>query len=91
MHRCVLEELACGRIPDRRAFFGAVQLLEKAPEASHAEFMHLIESARLDGAGLGMTDVHLLASARLARARLWTRDVALRRAAQALGVLHPAD
>lgn len=87
-HRFVLEELACGSIPERKSFIDAFGRLEKAPEASHAEFLHFIDSARLDGKGLGMVDVHLLASARLARARLWTRDAALRRAAAALGVLH---
>lgn len=90
VHRYVLEELACGHIPQRKAFFNAAQRMEKAPETSHEEYMGLIETARLDGKGLGMTDVHLLASARLAGARLWTRDAALRKAAQALGVMYPA-
>lgn len=89
-HRFVLEELACGRVPARKSFFDAIGRLEKAPEASHEELLHFIDAARLDARGLGMVDAHLLASARLAKAGLWTRDAALRRAAQALGVLHPA-
>jgi predicted nucleic acid-binding protein len=60
--------------------------LPRAVEATHQEALACVERNRLQGKGLGWTDVHLLASALLTPARLWTLDAALAREAARLGV-----
>jgi predicted nucleic acid-binding protein len=87
MHPFVLGELACGTLPSRARTIADMRTLPMITVASDDEVMHVIESRRLHGTGMGWTDVHLLASAMLAGVRLVTRDRALASAARGLGVL----
>lgn len=84
MHPLVIEELACGHLPNRTAFLDRMHKLPAAPLATHDEVLRLIENRKLYGTGLGSVDVHLLASTMLADARIWSRDRALAREAERL-------
>lgn len=86
-HPFVIEELACGNLPDRRETLELLHALPAAPVAEHGEVLEFISMARLHGAGVGSVDVHLMASARLAGARVWTKDKALRREASRQNLL----
>lgn len=86
VHPFVIGELASGNIGRRGEVLGLLGQIDEAPKVSDQEAMHLLESRRLMGAGLGWVDVHLLASALVAGAGLWTRDGALGAAARRLGV-----
>jgi len=86
IHPFVIGELACGNLRDRASVLELLSDLPRAAEATHDEALACIERNRLQGKGLGWTDVHLLASALLTPARLWTLDAALRREAKRCGV-----
>jgi predicted nucleic acid-binding protein len=86
IHPLIIEELACGDLPNREETLGDLQALSAAPVAEHPEALELIARERLHGSGLGAVDVHLLASARLAGASVWSKDKALARAAKRLGL-----
>lgn len=84
-HPFVTGELACGNLRDRKNFLSNLAFMPSAVLASSHEVLHLIESGKLHGRGLGWVDAHLLASARLSGCRLQTRDVRLSQAAIELG------
>lgn len=84
-HPFVAGELACGNLKDRKDFLLNLSALPQAVPASNAEVLHLIESAKLYGRGLGWIDAHLLASARLSGCHLHTLDARLSQAALELG------
>ncbi|MBI2371346.1 MAG: PIN domain-containing protein [Deltaproteobacteria bacterium] len=86
-HRFVLGELACGNLRNRSEVLSLVAALPRVPVAEHEEVLHLVDSRRLYGRGLGWVDVHLLASCLLAGCGLWTLDRPLSRAAAALRLL----
>lgn len=85
-HPLVIEELACGRIKDRKAILTLLETQTSAPQADHSEFLRFVDDHRLSGSSLGVVDIHLLMSAMLARAGLLTRDKSLRNAASRLGI-----
>lgn len=87
IHPFVIEELACGNLPDRKETLELLHALPVAPAAEHGELLEFISTARLHGTGVGSVDVHLLASARLAGARVWSNDKALCREASRLNLL----
>jgi predicted nucleic acid-binding protein len=84
-HPHVVGELACGNLHNRAAILGLLRDLPGAVQATHEEALECIERNRLQGKGLGWTDVHLLTSALLTPARLWTLDAALAREAKRCG------
>ena len=86
VHPLVVGEIACGNLRNREATLAHLQELRRPVEASHAETLHLLETERLWGLGIGWVDLHLLASSRLTPCRLWTVDVRLQEAARKLGV-----
>ena len=86
IHPFVIEELACGNLPQRKETLNLLHALPMAPVADHAEVLGLIAAEGLHGTGLGSVDVHLIASARLARAKLWSKDKALSREAKRLNL-----
>lgn len=86
VHPFVTGELACGNLRDRRNFLSNLAALPQATSATNTEALHLIESAKLHGRGLGWIDAHLLASARLSGCLLQTLDARLKQAAIDLGV-----
>jgi hypothetical protein len=87
IHPFIIEEIACGNLPDRKETLELLHALPEAPVADHSELLHLIASERLYGTGLGSVDVHLIAAARLAGAKIWSKDKALAREAKRLGLL----
>ena len=86
-HPFVIEELACGNLPNREELLGLFHALPMAPVAEHGEMLDFMNRERLFGTGLGSVDVHLLASARLAGAKIWSKDKALCREAKRLHLL----
>lgn len=86
VHPFILGELACGNLRRRAEVLAHLRRLPEVAAVSDAEAMHLLESRRLMGTGLGWVDVHLLASALVAGVRLRTRDGPLARAAAQLGL-----
>ena len=87
IHPFIIEEIACGNLPDRKEALELLHSLPGAPVAEHLEILHLIASERLYATGLGSVDVHLIASARLAGAKIWSNDKALSREVKRLGLL----
>ena len=64
-------------------------LLEALPGAlvaDHSEVLHLLNTHRLYGQGLGWIDAHLLASALHIGCELWTSDRLLHTLAERLGL-----
>lgn len=86
VHPFVVGELACGNLKHRRRVLDLLDQLPVLSSVSDAEALHLVESRRLMGKGLGWVDIHLLASCVVAGARLWTRDRTLATTATSLGV-----
>ena len=85
-HPFIIEELACGHLPDRDEFLAELHALPRAVIASHPEILALISDKKLFGTGLGSVDIHIIASAMLSRAKVWSRDRAMMREASRLGV-----
>ena len=85
-HPFVIGELACGNLTNRKEILGLLASLPVAPEASHAETLHLVEARALYGSGIGWVDAHLLAAALLNHTTIWTRDRNLQAAATKLGI-----
>ncbi len=84
-HNAVIGELALGSLANRSVFLNELGRLPRAVEARHDEVLHLIDSERLHGAGIGYIDAHLCASALISGFKLWTRDKRLLSVAQTLG------
>jgi predicted nucleic acid-binding protein len=89
MHPFVLGELACGNLKHRALTLADFARLPQAPLATQGEVLHLLESRRLWGQGLGWVDVHILASALLGGWALLTADRTMQRAARRFGILCP--
>lgn len=85
-HPFVVGELACGNLSNREEILGLLAALPETRVAEHHEILHLVESARLFGRGLGWVDAHLLASALISQCPLWTLDRPLQRAAATLRI-----
>jgi len=85
-HPFVIGELACGNLQRREVILDLLAALPEARLAEHSEALHLLDSARLYGQGLGWIDLHLLASTLISGCALWTSDRPLQRAAAALQV-----
>ncbi len=84
-HPFVIGELACGNLSNRNEILRLLSELPSVTLATNEEAMHLIETHKLGGKGLGWIDVHLLASALLSRIPLWTGDRKLAAIAASLG------
>jgi predicted nucleic acid-binding protein len=80
-HSYVIGELACGMLKNRSEILALLQTLPKARVADDHEVLHLLESQKLFGVGLGWVDINLLASAQLTGCNLWTADGPLQKAA----------
>lgn len=86
-HPLVLQELALGSIRRRHVVLDLLSNLYRFPAVAHDEVLHLIDSHRLWGRGVGVVDAHLMAAVLLTPGgRLWTRDKRLRSACSAAGV-----
>ncbi len=87
MHPFISGELTCGNLKDRKAILSDLDTLPRATLASNPEVLHLIDTRKLWGKGLGLIDVHLLASALLSHSLFRTLDKKLETAAVDLDLL----
>lgn len=87
-HPCIIGELACSGIGNRREIVSLLQALPSYTPVRNSEFLHFIESYRLHGKGIGFVDVHLLASALLNSDFIWTMDTKLEKIAKKLKVAY---
>ena len=90
-HPFVIGELACGNLRNREEILNLLAELPQARIAEHDEVLHLIETERLYGRGLGWVDVHLIASARITGCSLLTLDKPLQRVAADLRIRYVAS
>jgi len=87
IHPFIIAELALGSLRDRAKTLALLDLLPQVQVAQLKEVRLLIESRRLYGLGIGLTDAHLLASVFInPPTLLWTRDKPLRSVAETLGI-----
>jgi predicted nucleic acid-binding protein len=87
IHPFIVAELALGSLRDRARTLALLDLLPQVRVAQLEEVRLMIESRRLYGLGIGLTDVHLLASIFINPSTLlWTKDKPLRNVAEALGI-----
>jgi len=90
IHPAVVGELAMGNLRDRDAVLADLRALPQAPLATLDEILHMVDTHRLYGRGIGYEDAQLLASAVLSGDRFWVRDKRVLAVAQELGVGHTA-
>jgi hypothetical protein len=87
MHSFITAELALGSLKERTRTLALFDLLPQVRVARLNEIRTLIETRRLYGLGIGLTDAHLIAAVLInPPTLLWTKDKQLRRVAQALGI-----
>lgn len=86
IHPLIIAELALGNLRDRGKTLALLDLLPQVKVAHLEEVRVLIESRRLYGLGIGVTDAHLIASVLITSTLLWTRDKQLRKVAENLGI-----
>ena len=87
IHPLIIAELALGNLRDRSRTLALLDLLPQVKVAHLDEVRVLIESRRLYGLGIGVTDAHLIASVLISPSTLlWTRDKQLRKVAENLGI-----
>ena len=89
MHPFVRGELALGNLKPRSEILKLLSDLPHATVAEENELLHIIESRKLMGLGIGLIDAHLLASALLDACKLFTRDKSLLVIADKLKVAYP--
>ncbi len=82
----MIGELAYGNLHNRNEVLHLLEALPEAPVADHTEVLHLINTHRLYGQGLGWIDAHLLVSALLTGYELWTSDRLLHTLADRVGL-----
>lgn len=79
MHSSIIGELACGNIANRLERLRDWHALPAIPELKNGDVLTLIESQKLMGRGIGLTDAHLLGAVlKHPGSLLWTRDKRLR-------------
>ena len=89
MHPFVRGELALGNLKPRAEILKLLSDLPHAMVADENELLHIVESRKLMGLGIGLIDAHLLASALLSACMLFTRDKRLLLIADKLKVAYP--
>ena len=85
-HPFVIGELACGNLRRRNEILSLLDALPAVTLARHEEVLHLVDTHRLQGRGIGWIDAHVLTSAALSRCPIWTLDRSLSVAADRLGL-----
>lgn len=87
IHPFIVAELALGSLRERTKTLALLDLLPQVRVAQLREVRSAIESRRLYGLGIGLTDAHLIASVFITPPTLlWTKDKRLRKVAEALGI-----
>ena len=85
-HPFIIGELACGNLHNRNEVLHLLEALPSVPVADHSEVLHLINTHRLYGQGVGWIDTHLLVSALHTGCKLWTSDRLLHALADRVGL-----
>lgn len=86
-HPFIVADLAFGSLKERAKTLALLALLPHARLAQIGEVRAMIETRRLYGLGIGLTDAHLIASVFLTPSTLlWTKDKHLRKVAGTLGI-----
>lgn len=86
-HPCVVAELACGALPDRKKTLSYLDQLTALPVMRLSDLRIMIETRGLWSKGIGLTDAHLIASCLAAPGtRIWTIDGRLGRVSESLGI-----
>jgi predicted nucleic acid-binding protein len=86
-HPCVVAELACGSLPDRKKTLGYLDRLTMLRVIRLADIRLMIEARALWAKGIGLTDAHLIAAClAIPGTRIWTIDGPLGRVAESLGI-----
>lgn len=87
MHPLVILEVALGNVPSWSRRVAQLRSLPVVEPLPLGRMLDLIQQRRLQGSGLGSTDLHILASTLDDPSRrLWTRDKRLLVQAEAAGV-----
>jgi len=87
IHPFIVAELALGSLRERTKTLALLDLLPQVRAAQLKEVRLTIETRRLYGLGIGLTDAHLIASVFInPPTLLWTKDKRLRRVAESLGI-----
>jgi len=87
IHPFIVAELALGSLRERTKTLALLDLLPQVRVAQLKEVRLTIETRRLYGLGIGLTDAHLIASVFINPPMLlWTKDKRLRRVAEGLGI-----
>lgn len=87
IHPFIVAELALGSLRERTKTLALLDLLPQVRAAQLKEVRLTIETRRLYGLGIGLTDAHLIASVFInPPTLLWTKDKRLRRVAEGLGI-----
>ncbi len=88
MHPFIVVEISLGSLRNRRKRLDELEALLEVRVAKLGEVRHMIESRALYAQGIGLTDAHLLASCLMTPGtQLWTLDGAMKKAANALGIV----
>jgi hypothetical protein len=86
-HPCVVAELACGTLPDRKKTLADLDRLTALPVIRMADVRAMVEARGLWGKGIGLTDAQLIASClAVPGTHIWTIDGALGKVAAALQI-----
>ena len=87
IHPFIIAELALGTLRERTRTLALLDRLPQVRVAQLSEVRQTIETRRLYGLGIGLTDAHLIASVFIdSPTLLWTRDKRLRKVTEALGI-----
>lgn len=86
-HPCVVAELACGTLPDRKNTPKLLDNLIALRIMLLSDLRVMIEARGLASKGIGLTDVHLVGSCLATPGtQIWTIDAALGRVSESLGI-----
>ncbi len=87
-HACIIGELACGNLDNRKELLEMLQELLRLTAATDDEVLHFIGRHKMPGRGIGYIDAHLLAAAAIHSAVILTRDKRFQGIAEELGLAY---
>ena len=87
-HELVYGELLVGDTGGRRTLLDAYARIDQTQRIPHKELVEFVSDRKLNGRGVGWSDIHLLASAIVGRLGLWTANGPFSALAAELGVAY---
>ena len=88
MHPWIIGEISLGNLKNRKEIISLLKALPSIEVIPDDEVLHLIETKKIMGKGIGWIDSQLLAAALIAGTPLWSTDKNLRALAASFGVLY---